>query len=357
VNPYFAVASLLLLTSALFVLPLVPALRELQRKSDALPLSVIQHHAGEIRYFADSFRTYIKTLEPTLRECGSSGRRATGLMPDSTEYLALGCGDEALVLPLQEEDRLCSVLIAAATDLSLPPDSTFSKDIYSLGRFIGGANNSYRAVLAEKEVHLGKGSRVMRWVHAVGELRADPGCQLYGRISSDSRIRLTAGCSFLRLNAPRIEVGQEPTEVPSPVTSDIAPVSPSTIPQRFLHDGDFEIRSGEVFRGNLVVQGKLRIGSGARVYGSVKSRKDMVLDSGVLVEGSLISARKLLVGRACMIHGPVIAEREVRIQAGTQCGSARTPTTVSALRIEVAEGVVVFGSIWAREHGEVVAGS
>jgi len=354
VNPYFAVATLLLVTSMLFLLPLLPALLELRRKSDALPLGLIQHHAGEIRYFADSFRAYVKTLEPTLRECGASGRNASGVMPDGTNYLVLGNGSTALTLPLQLQDGTCPVLIASASDLSLPKDSSFSKDIYSLGRFVGGDNNHYRALLAEQEAYLGGGSSVMRWVHAGGELSADSGCKLAARVSSDSRIRLAPGCSFQRLNAPRIELGLQDGENASHSISSISELPPSK-PQRIVHDGDFEIRCGAAFCGDLVVRGKLRIGSGARVYGSVKSQKDIVLESGVSVQGSLISAGKLVIGPACVIHGPVIAEHEMYIQTGTQCGGARTPTTVSALGIQVAEGVVVFGSLWAREHGEVVA--
>ena len=354
-NPYLAVVALLFLTGALFLLPLLPAMLELRRKADALPLSLIQHHAGEIRYFADSFRAYLQPLGPTLQECGASGRNASGVMPDGTNYLVLGSGSEAVVLPLQQQDGICPVLIASATDLSLSKDSCFSKDIYSSGRFIGGDNNHYRALLAEKEAYLGKTSSVMRWVHAGGELSADSGCKLAARVSSDSRIRLAPGCSFQRLNAPRIEFGQQAAENPTQPLSPVPEIPLSMKPQRVVHDGDFEIRCGAAFCGDLVVRGKLRVGSGARVYGSVKSQKDMVLGSGARVEGSLVSGGKLFIGASCLIHGPVIAEREVHVQTGTQCGHPETPTTVSALRIEAEEGVLVFGSLWAREHGKVVA--
>lgn len=352
-NPYFAVACLFALTTALFVLPLVPALLEFGFKSDALPLHVIQQHAGEIRYFADSFRTYLKTLEATLQECGSSGRNVSGIMPDGTAYFVLGSGNDALALPLQEKDQLCPLLIASATDLSLSPDSTFSKDLYSRGRFVGGANNRYRAILAEKELHLGAGSVVMRWVHAVGELNAEAGCKLYGRASSDCRIRLAAGCSFVRLNAPRIEVGPQSVEPPLPLSN--APLAPAMIPGRLLHDRDFEIAEGELFRGNLVVRGKLFIGAGARVAGSVKSANDMIVSPGASVEGSLISAGRLRIGSGCKVHGPIIAERELLIGEGAQCGSSQSPATLTAMQIKVAQGVLVFGSIWARERGEVVS--
>lgn len=353
-NPWLSVAAFLLLTGALFALPLLPAIWELRRKSDAAPLNVIQQHAGEIRYFADSFRAYIQPLEPLLRECALSGHKASGVMPDGTEYLVLGSGNEAINLPLGEKDRLCPVLLLSASDLNISGDSTFSRDVYSRGRFVGGANNQYRALMADYELYLGQDSSVMRWIHAGGELNAGSGSKLYGRVSSDSRIRLGAGCSFLRLNAPRIELGKPLASAKTPDP----PAPPVSMPStRLLHEGDFEIPPGQVFQGDLVVRGKLRIGSGARVCGSVKGGKQTVLEPGVRIEGSLICATKLLIGADCLIDGPVISERSLLIQAGAECGRAHAPTTVSAPRIGIVPGVVVFGSVWARDQGEVLASS
>jgi cytoskeletal protein CcmA (bactofilin family) len=352
VNPILAVVGLMVLTSALLLLPLVPALTELQSKSDALPLNVIQQHTGEIRFFADGFRSYMRGLEPALRECVSSGGHATGAMPDGSEYLVLGRGEDALFLPFRERNEFQPVVIASATDLLLPSETNFSKDIYSAGSVIGGTKNRYRAILAEKDIRLGGESSVMRWVHAVGEFSADPSCRLYGRVSSDTGIRLSEGCSFLRLNAPYIAIGAQadPGQTPSPISAN------ATTPQRLFHDGDFEILAGEVFLGNLVVRGRLRIGAGARVRGSVKSEKEMVLEPGASVEGSLISASVMQIGSDCRIHGPVIAERTAMLQRGTRCGTPQDPTTVSAPNIEVEPGVVVFGTLWAREQGQAVAG-
>jgi predicted acyltransferase (DUF342 family) len=81
----------------------------------------------------------------------------------------------------------------------------------------------------------------------------------------------------------------------------------------------------------------------------------MVIEDGVSVEGSVISARKMRIGPHCAIHGPVIAERELVMAAGTHCGTMEYPTTVSAPEIDVEQGVVVFGTLWARERGRVAA--
>jgi predicted acyltransferase (DUF342 family) len=353
VNPFLAVAILVCTAGLLFVLPLLPALVELRRKSDALPLSVVQQNAGEIRHFANSFRDYIKDLEPIMQVCVAAGTSTTGTLPDGEEYVVLGRLDEPLMRALAQRDATHPVVIAAGADLIAPPHSTFSRDIYAGGNFQGGEKNNYRAILGEKDVLLGASSRVMRWVHAVGDFTADLGCSLFGRVSSDSLIRLHANCSFLRLNAPRIEVGRAVNREQGLPDSGI-PSNAGVLP-RFLHDGDFEVHAGQIISSNMVIRGRLLLRSGARICGSVKSLDDMVLADGVSVEGSLIGARKLSIGPHCTIRGPVIAERELAIAAGTRCGAREHPTTVSAPSIEVEEGVLVFGTLWARERGLVVA--
>ncbi len=355
-NSYIAVAALMSLASVMFMLPLVPALVELRRKSDALPLVVVQQNAGEIRHFANSFRSYIKDLQPILERCVKARNTDSGTLPDGEEYVVLGRADEPLLRGFAAGEASHPVLIMAGVDLVVPPLAKFSKDIYAGEQFEGGEKNSYRAILGERNVHLGVASDVVRWVHAVGELTAAFGCNLYGRISSDLLIRLADECSFLRMNAPRIEIGRSAREEnPNVPETTVHSDANAEKPPRLLHDGDYEILAGQVMDRNIVIRGNLRICAGARICGSVKSVKDMVIEDGVSVEGSLISASKMHVGPNCRIHGPVIAERELSIAGGTRCGTPEFPTTVSAPQIEVEEGVVVFGTLWAREQGHVVA--
>jgi len=352
VNPFLSVAVLVGVVSLLVLLPVVPALAELRSKSDALPLTVVQQNAGEIRHFAHSFRSYIQKLEPVLQQCTASGTTARGPVPDGGEYFAIGGSEETPVF-LLDRDSVCPFLIVAGAALSVPAGITFANDVYAAGRFLGGQGNTYRAILGEDDVHLGPSSRVLRWVHATGRFTAEAGSRLYGRASSDAVLRLQRDCAFLRLNAPRIEVGL--LEEDSPVPETVVSSAPdSSTPQRFLRDGDFEIAAGEVLRGNLVIRGNLRVQPGARICGSVKSGGDLLLQDGVSVEGSLISGKNVRLGRNCSVHGPVIAERSMFVASGTRCGNPSLPTTVSALHIQVQEGVVVHGTLWARETGEVV---
>jgi hypothetical protein len=345
-SPYFATALLVGFITLLLTLPLAPGILELYRQSDAAPLVVVQQNAGDVRFFADGFRSYLAAIQPALHESLASGHDLRVTMPDGDTCIVLAAASS-----FASDTRTCSEVIVSGSDLDLPPETTFLKDIYTAGDFSGGGNNQYRAILGDKNVHLSSGSTVMRWVHAVGDVAAGSNCKLYGRVSAQHSIRLQAGCNFLRLNAPHISTGQPDADVHEATVPDDAP---ATSRERQLRDGDFAISAGEIFQGSLVVRGSLRIGAGARIYGSVKCGRQLTVDHGVLVTGSLICAREMRVGPDGLILGPVIAERSVYLTRGTQCGSSVCPTTVSAPEITVEEGVVVFGSVWAREHGRVV---
>jgi cytoskeletal protein CcmA (bactofilin family) len=350
-NSALATVLLVLLAGTLFTIPLLPALMELCLKRDAQPLNVIQQYAGEIRHFSYGFRSYIAALLEPLRECVASGTTAEGTMPDGAGYLLLGRTNGGPFASVAGAIATCGSVVVLGIDVVLPDGITFAKEVYAAGEFTGGENNVFRALLGEKNIRLGRASTVIRWAHAVGALRAGHNCDLAGRISSDREIQLESGCAFQRLNAPSIALGHpnaEPTDVAAETARTSLPAG------RWLVDDDLEIQAGDIVTTNIVTRGRLRIGAGARILGSVKSNQHMTVEAGVCVEGSLISALTMHIGPDCRIAGPVIAERGMVIEAGTRCGSIQTPTTVSAPTIEIADGVIVFGTVWARTEGQVV---
>ena len=79
----------------------------------------------------------------------------------------------------------------------------------------------------------------------------------------------------------------------------------------------------------------------------------MWIEDGAVIEGSVISGKDLDMGSACRIRGPAVATGEMRIHTGCQIGGETYPTTATAPHILVDPGVLVFGTVWARENGRV----
>jgi cytoskeletal protein CcmA (bactofilin family) len=357
-NPVSATIVLILLAAVLFLLPMLPAILEFRRKRDAQPLNVIQQYAGDIRHFAHTFRDRVRQLDHQLRDCASSGKTFATALPNGDECVILGRGDAGRLLTPWLSKSACRHVMVASTDQALPDGLTFLKETYALGALRGGKGSVFRAILGEQDIRLLEDSKVLRWAHAVRVLDADSNCGLFGRISSEAEIVLHPGCVFQRLNAPRIASAPSGQgDSGSPHASRAFVLGPSAdlaSRPRSLFDEDVEICSGEVFLGNLVTRGSLRIGSGARVCGSVKSNRRLIVESGAAIEGSLISADTMEIGPDCRIHGPVLAERSLSLASGAVCGDIQSPTTVSAPSIEIEPGVLVFGTLWARELGRVL---
>jgi cytoskeletal protein CcmA (bactofilin family) len=355
-SPAIAMLVLILSAGLLFMLPLLPAIAELRLKRDAQPLDVIQQYGGDIRHFAHGFRRVAIALQSQLQECVELGTMATGKLPDGDEYILLGNADESFFVPATTKDSTWRSVVAAGADLALPDGLTFAKEIYAAGNLTGGEGNTFRAILGERDVHLRRGSKVIRWAHAARVFRAEHDCDLFGRISSDREIQLQSGCVFQRVGAPIIVAGFSDTQADQSRSEPVNAAADATPPPtgRTLYNGDFKIRAGEIFAGSIVTRGKLHIGAGAHVLGSVKSNGHLTVDSGVSVDGSLLSATTTHVGANCRIGGPVLAEHGAVIESGTHCGSTHNPTTVAAPTIELEEGVIVFGSLWARNEGRVV---
>lgn len=347
-SPLLARVLLFALSIAIVVLPLLPAIIELRLKRDATPLNVVQQHGGEIRHFAQGFQKYISCLAGPIERCKISGISAKGIMSDREPYLLVARDDAGAVAT--GSDLVCRSVVATVADATLPSGMTFTKEVYAVGQLAGGERSAFRAVLGESDVRLAPNTKVTRWLHAAGLLEVEKGSDLYGRVSSDREIRLHADCTFQRLNAPRIRFGDfdEKAQVEGEIRS-------ASVQPRSLVDDDVHIEAGAHVSNNIVTRGKLHIGAGARISGSVKSYGHMHLDDSVHIEGSLVSTSTMTIGKRCKVAGPVISEHELTMERGAQCGTLHHPTTVSALKVNVAEGVIVFGTVWARNEGEVLS--
>jgi len=352
------------LVSALAFLPLLPAIREWLRPADLEPLRVGQFSAVDARLFARGFRLYVEdTVLARASESGSAG--VDDRLPDGTSYL-LADADGRLPLSAQERtSKKVRRLVSGKGNVRLGERLRYLREVYAPGDVAVEDRAVVRAAMADGNIHMGPGSRSLRWLHANGQVTADEESVLHGRVTADRRITLRPRATFERMNAPRIEFGG-PREVASmevghdsvelvPWRPEDVPHLQSTVAGRWLVDGDLQVPGSALIEADVVVTGACRVGSGALLRGSLKSHGDLVLEDRVQVEGSAVTERALTVGPRGRIGGPVVAEEDVLIGEDCTIGGELRPTTVSAPRIAVSDGVVVHGTVWARVEGKVVS--
>ncbi len=348
-----------------WLLPFVPALRELYQRKDIEPLRVVREHDNDVHYFARRFRARVDSyLENVTASSKERGESISGALQSGIRYLLVR-DDGSVAMPVSREPKNSGVnIILAPSAVTLPRDTALMTELFAANTLRGGEANIFRAILAEQDIFLGKGSTVLRWLHAGGEIRADADCTLYGRASSDQMIVLENGCSFEHLHAPRIEFGK-PVRHDQANQADLttALIGPKALSKtvevtgrRWLIHQDVDIPAGRYIDADIVVTGSLRVGAGCHISGSIKGYKDIRVDRDARIDGSVVGIENIYLARGCHVRGPILSERDIYVGPGCLIGMRQRRTTVNADHLHIAPGTVAFGTVRARVMGYVRSG-
>jgi hypothetical protein len=324
------------------LLPLLPALLEFRSRENLRPLELTDRSAGRVSFFARNFKQYLDKVLP--QEAGA-GDYAAKLL-DGTEFIRVNRRSDQLATQQKTEPRVV-ILDAPQT---LPGDQTFLMEVYSRAPLNSGPETNYRAVYSEDDLTLGEHNRVFRWAHANGALTVGPHSILRGRVSSELKLLMGADVVFERAGAPVIAY-RDVTEPPSPTRSELRPwnlpVGAQKVGDHLRIEGDLDIPKETLVTGSLVVTGRLRIGTGALVDGSVKAYRDVELADKARVSGAVVTRSRLAIGEGAWIGGPALAERSVRLARNAVVGGPTREVSLAGVEVELAEGATVYGQISA----------
>lgn len=342
-------ALLSLLTLAVVVLPLLPALHEWARPSDVVPLQIDDDDALDPGYLAQHFA---ERLAAAL----STGDDKLG----KSEIVTVASAEEGLPLSVNEaltahSRRLWHVHGAA----ELPLGVRFMGEVAVERDLTTAARGVYRALLAGGRLRLAPSSRVLRWAHAQ-DIEIGNDCHVAGRQSAERTISVGHSVRFARLHAPEISF-DGPTHVPAVDAMASAhrviytglpwPAQWDPHSGRALATQSMRIDAHQAWRGDLVCQGDLRLGAGCHVRGSIKSRGRLQLGAGCHVVGNLFAQGGIILGAGCVVQGCVISESAIALESGCVVGALTELVTVAAPQIDVGPAVRVHGSLWAEQRG------
>jgi hypothetical protein len=350
--------ALVAIAGAWMLLPLVPTLREFHLKTDRQPFEIVQENPFNPAHFADVFSEYLRELRHEIEACRRSGAGAKGMFDDGQSYQIISDPENrsAVNSGIAEESIL---IFCEPGSMSIP--ARFRKEVYAAGDLSCAASAVFTAILCQGSLHLGTQTTVLHWAHSHSHLEVGNGGILLGRLTSGGAIRLGRGTSFQRIHAQRIDFGESalaarehrPSFVKhNDVTRDKRG-NGEPLHRRKIFEGDLEIAAGSVWTGDVIVKGRVVVAAGASVLGSIKGYQNISIGSGARVQGSIVAVRDLELGEECAVLGPVISEGTTSLRAGCHIGAEQQPTTLTAMNIEADAGAVVFGTVWARENGNV----
>jgi hypothetical protein len=335
---------LLGLLAVVVCLPMLPALLEWARPSDAEPLHIDRHDALDPPYLATAFAAQLATAvlcrQPRL------GPYEMALAPPFPEPWSLDARE-------QRKGRTRRAW-HGERDLAAPDGVRFLAPVATKGKLKTAVNATYHSLWAGDLLILSAGSKVLRWAHGHTVLAQD-GCQLIGRVTASQRLMVASDCDFTLLHAPAVQFGMLSGD------AHVAPVHcwPG-LPQTAQPDASGaravcnEVLTVEAYRSwsvDLVCRDDLWLGDGCEAAGSIKAHGHLTLGNSCLIRGNLVAGKTLVLGAGCRVGGSIVAEGKIILGPGCIVGSPDGPATVSAPHIEVADGVVVHGTVWAGVKG------
>lgn len=337
----FALVCLLLLT-----LPFVPAFREWLRPTDFAALPISANYTTDIDHFARRLHADV------------SARLGLGQPTGYEDFDFVGDPGSAAGTDLdwrKAEKRL----IARSSITSASPVRSV-QPVYVQGSLQGGAESAFAALYATGDISLGEHSTVDDWAHADGVLRMGPRSVALRRVSAGNAIELGNDTWFERLHAPALRFGSRVSHVVPPAGAEQTPASYADLPGAvrqtsllYLIRGDCALPPARIYRGSLVVTGFLTIGAATTIVGDIKAREGVSIGHRASVQGAVTCEKRVYVYRDARTWGPVVSESDILIGANALVGLPDAPTTVTARNIIVEDGVVVHGTLWAREIGMV----
>ena len=343
----------ILFTLLVFSLPLIPAVHEFIFKTDVAPLDVPVGYDIDPRRFAYNFQKLVYEAA------------ADYLVAGAPIQAGHGGGIFKVFDPLAAPgpDVTVREILVSRDRVLIPRGAWTNGEIYSLDRVRCRTASHVRAIYSEDVLALGVRACVLRWAHADIVYAMDKN-ELYGRVTADSLIYVRNRAIFERMHAPIIRFGDRHSgarfrrQPVSRANIEVGGCGAILLNQRDLRrvvfEGNVAIPSNSIVETDLIVRGDLKVGNNVLVLGSLKSRGKMSLGTDCEIRGSVVAQDSLLIGRRTTVLGPTIGERRIVLGDDCSIGSKESPATVTSNRIDVHNGVVVFGSIWARELGRAV---
>ena len=340
-------ALLFLLTAAVVLLPMLPAILEWRFPSDVVPLHIDSQDALDPPFLARSFKV-------RLDEAVAQGQLRLG-----KSHLAETPTTGAWRFIERERRSHASRRVwQSAGDITLPAEMTYLGEVAAQGSLRTAPNEVYRGLWAGERLNLANCATLLRWAHG-RTVDVHSGCQLAGRVSADERITLWGPATFLLLHAPVVCFNTDPVRAqmtssrPLPVLQAglPEPVVWNDIAQRGTCDEPLEILGGTAWQGDLVCRADLVMGPRCTTDGSLKVHGDLEAGAGCQLTGNAVVEGRIELGPNCIVGGSLLSETEIVLGAGCVVGAPGRLATVAAPRVRVAPGVVVHGTIWASDIG------
>lgn len=323
-----------------FIWPFVNGQYEMIRRKDPLPLYINMDYIKDPRYFARSFRRLISNAI-IIKEDLPEGLSTINL---SKQELLMIVDDAKFGL-----GTLLPNLYLVKKNLLTDYKVGFEKEVYVLGQAKIGENNKIRALACDQDIHVGAGTKIVRWLDAQGSIKVEDNCDLGVITSTDKELLIKNNCTFKRLFGLPIRTGKIDLFTPLPLY-----IQPIVFDRSQIERDITEVPTNCKKDCSIITTKSLIIQDNAIIRGHIKTHANLVIGKNVIVMGNVFAENDIVVGESSRILGVVFSQNTITLEPGVCIGvRGHVKSVIGNKGVIIAKNVTVFGYISTEGEGVV----
>jgi len=331
---------LILVYIVMFVWPLIGGLLSYHKDKNE-PIFINQSKIKDPRYFAKSFT---KSFFDRWSVYDNSGK----IKISKSEDLDLA----DLVEKFDGEYN--NVIASEFYDFIPSGHARFNKEIMVMQNAYLYGDIQIRAIKCMKDMIIGQGITVLRWVDAEGYLMIREHSDAGLSASSAHALGIGKNVKFKRLFAPVINIAMPQVKEIDP-TKDIYGLIPNNHVRRDLDTvGEFDVDESRIWDYSIASNQQVSIQEDIIIQGHVRSVKGVRLLDRSIVCGNIFANQDIYIGRDVTVLGNIFTHGNIYLQDNVEIGQPhRISSIVASGTIDFGLNTRVFGYVHSEKGGTV----
>ncbi len=332
-------------------------------------LWISQEKRKDARYFGKSFSKMVENNIETIR--------GNTIKLSKVESFVDG---KTLAEKSLGEKTIDNLVICIGGDFIAPHSiSDFSKEIYCDHNIILANEKLHlRAAYAKQSMIIGYGATVDRWIDAENTIAVYDNCGLGMSVSAGKRLCIGVGCSFRRMFAPEILIGQYPKQLNAKITESLYDDSfeekEEYAEKKKSYEAAFKRRYTKMLKKTknisvvdnemaddnneayitVITNKNLTILENIIVMDDIRSQKSVRLREKSVVLGNIFAEGDIYIGKGAAVLGNIFTQGNIYIEQNAEIGRlGKIVSVIAREKIIIDKNVMVYGFISCEGGGRV----
>ena len=322
----------------LVILPMIPTLLAIYKKEDVEPLAVDFGYTQNPRFLAEKFEENFE--------------------PNKDDFFTTIDVQKDLTASLVEQNKGKEFIFYSEEDIYVRDAFSYPVHVVSDRNIEVDKASTFYALKAKGNISLHADAKVLRWMDATNRIEIKNNSKV--NIATAKEILLYPGTEYKKLYGSswikvfslenKEEFETEYTEHYEKTEEDI---DKETL---YIEEKSYHIDNESRIYQDIIGKGDIHIGSGCKIFGTIKANNSLHVAKGTIIYGDLFSVKDIVIEEDCVVLGNIFSHTYVTVGKNTQVGQPKYhhKSLIATKGITLFQGVVVHNYILTYGEGKVL---